>query len=54
MKYLKDLCEKLQIVTTKPKRVVSSSVLSNDTILPLAFKDVQVSNQKLIWAKIEL
>ena len=39
--------------TTKPKRVVSSSVLSNDTILPLAFKDVQVSNQKLIRAKPE-
>ena len=31
------------------KRVVSSSVLSNYTTL----LDVQVSNKKLIWAKIE-
>ena len=27
--------------------------LSNDTTLLFVFKDVQVSNQKLIWAKIE-
>ena len=35
------------------KRGVSSSVLSNGTTLLFVFKDVQVSNQKLIWAKIE-
>ena len=35
------------------KRAVSSSVLSNDTALLFAFKNVQVSNQKLIRAKLE-
>ena len=32
---------------------VSSSVLSNDTALLFTFRDVQVSNQKLIRAKPE-
>lgn len=48
-----DHYEKLQIVTTRPERVVSNLVLSTDTTLLFVFKNVQVSNQKLILAKIE-
>ena len=32
---------------------MSGSILSNDMTLLFIFKDVQVLNQKLIWAKIE-